>query len=118
MKRGKVPKAEGALSLLVEHRKAPLSPAVSFRRSAGQANAAIRRCRSIHNYARSHVVNPTEPVPPDDDPADPAPQRPREPDAADCCGEGCVRCVYDVYEDKLERYQRVLAAWRTRHPPS
>jgi hypothetical protein len=47
---------------------------------------------------------------------DPPPQRPSEPDAADCCGEGCVRCVYDVYEDALERYEEALAAWRARHP--
>ncbi|HEY8587200.1 MAG TPA: oxidoreductase-like domain-containing protein [Rhodanobacter sp.] len=47
---------------------------------------------------------------------DPPPRRPAEPDAADCCGEGCVRCVYDVYEDALERYEEALAAWRDRHP--
>lgn len=63
-------------------------------------------------------MNPNEPVPPEGDPADPAPRRPPEPDAADCCGEGCVRCAYDVYEDALERYQRALDAWRARHPQS
>ncbi|MEO7053319.1 MAG: oxidoreductase-like domain-containing protein [Rhodanobacter sp.] len=63
-------------------------------------------------------MNPNQPEPPDDDPADPAPRRPPEPDAADCCGEGCLRCVHDVYEDALARYQRVLEAWRIRHPPA
>jgi hypothetical protein len=47
---------------------------------------------------------------------DPRPQRPPEPDPADCCGGGCVRCIYDVHEDALERYERALAAWRARHP--
>jgi hypothetical protein len=47
---------------------------------------------------------------------DPQPLRPIEPDAADCCGEGCARCVFDVYEEALERYEVALAAWRTRHP--
>jgi len=46
--------------------------------------------------------------------SDPEPVRPTEPDAADCCGEGCIRCVYDRYDEALERYQLVLAAWRER----
>lgn len=46
---------------------------------------------------------------------DPPPLRPAEPEAADCCGEGCARCVFDVYEEALERYEAALAAWRTRH---
>ncbi|MBA8885661.1 oxidoreductase-like domain-containing protein [Dokdonella fugitiva] len=47
---------------------------------------------------------------------DPRPQPPPDPDPADCCGGGCVRCIYDVHEDALERYARALAAWRERHP--
>ena len=46
---------------------------------------------------------------------DPPPVRPAEPDAADCCGEGCVRCVYDRYDEALERYQLALAKWQARH---
>jgi hypothetical protein len=45
---------------------------------------------------------------------DPAPQPPLEPDAADCCGEGCVNCIFDVYDAALERYRRDLAAWQAR----
>jgi hypothetical protein len=48
--------------------------------------------------------------------ADPKPLPPDKPDPGDCCGGGCVRCVYDVYEDALERHQAELAAWRARHP--
>jgi hypothetical protein len=51
-----------------------------------------------------------------DDARDLPPRRPVEPDAADCCGEGCVRCVFDVYEEALERYTAALEAWRLRHP--
>jgi hypothetical protein len=47
-------------------------------------------------------------------PLDPAPVPPTEPDPADCCGEGCVRCVFDRYDEALERYQRALAAWQAR----
>lgn len=47
---------------------------------------------------------------------DPRPQPPVEPDPADCCGGGCVRCIYDVHEDALARYERALARWRERHP--
>lgn len=49
-------------------------------------------------------------------PLDPMPVRPPEPDAADCCGEGCIRCVFDRYDEVLERYQTALAAWRDRQP--
>lgn len=61
------------------------------------------------------AVSCTEPATPAPDSADPAPVRPVEPDAADCCGEGCTRCVYDVYEDALERYRAALAAWQELH---
>ncbi|WP_132143918.1 oxidoreductase-like domain-containing protein [Luteibacter rhizovicinus] len=46
---------------------------------------------------------------------DPEPQPPPEPDAEECCGEGCVRCVYDVYDEAMERYRERLAAWKSRH---
>jgi hypothetical protein len=57
------------------------------------------------------TVNP-DPIP------DPPPRKPVEPDAEDCCGEGCVRCIYDIYDEKLERYREALAAWQARHPDS
>ncbi|TPG50124.1 hypothetical protein EAH75_01085 [Rhodanobacter glycinis] len=67
--------------------------------------------------ADRNAVSPTDPASPVHNPADdPPPRHPAEPGAADCCGEGCVRCVYDLYEDALERYQAELAAWRARHP--
>lgn len=68
-------------------------------------------------HVRSDAMIPSEPEPPDDDPADPMPQRPPEPDATDCCGEGCVRCVYDVHDEALERYEQALAAWLARRRP-
>ncbi|MEZ5462235.1 oxidoreductase-like domain-containing protein [Dokdonella sp.] len=41
----------------------------------------------------------------------PEPQRPVEPDPLDCCGSGCVRCVFDLYDDAMQRYREELAAW-------
>ncbi|HET6546201.1 MAG TPA: oxidoreductase-like domain-containing protein [Rhodanobacteraceae bacterium] len=49
-------------------------------------------------------------------PDDPPPRRPQDPDPADCCGEGCVRCIFDVHDEAMERYETALAAWRERHP--
>jgi hypothetical protein len=50
-------------------------------------------------------------VPADDDAA---PLPPTRPSADDCCQGGCARCVYDLYEDALERYRADLAAWHAR----
>jgi hypothetical protein len=47
---------------------------------------------------------------------DPKPLPPAEPDPEDCCGEGCVHCIYDVYDEAMERYRLALAAWEGRHP--
>ena len=47
---------------------------------------------------------------------DPRPVPPRAPEPGDCCGSGCAVCVYDLYNDALERYEEQLAAWLERHP--
>ncbi|BDU22394.1 hypothetical protein DYGSA30_38510 [Dyella sp. GSA-30] len=47
---------------------------------------------------------------------DPPPKPPVEPDAGDCCGEGCVPCIFDIYETALQRYRDELAQWQLRHP--
>ncbi|KAL8047333.1 hypothetical protein ABFX02_08G234000 [Erythranthe guttata] len=35
---------------------------------------------------------------------------PEKPLAGDCCGSGCVRCVWDVYYDELEEYNKLYKA--------
>lgn len=45
------------------------------------------------------------------------PQPPEKPLPADCCGGGCLHCVYDLYDEALERYQRALANWEARCRP-
>jgi hypothetical protein len=47
---------------------------------------------------------------------DPRPRPPQEPDAEECCGEGCVPCVMDRYDEAVARYRAALAAWQARHP--
>jgi len=44
------------------------------------------------------------------------PTPPVEPEALDCCGEGCVRCVFDVYDEALQRYRSAMAVWNARQP--
>jgi hypothetical protein len=40
-------------------------------------------------------------------PAEPElPPKPVPPEPGDCCGGGCARCVFDVYDEMLERWQR------------
>ncbi|GJU79417.1 oxidoreductase-like protein [Tanacetum coccineum] len=36
------------------------------------------------------------------------PEPPEKPLAGDCCGSGCVRCVWDVYYDELEEYNKIV----------
>ncbi|KAF5735987.1 hypothetical protein HS088_TW14G00117 [Tripterygium wilfordii] len=35
------------------------------------------------------------------------PPPPEKPLPGDCCGSGCVRCVWDVYYDELEEYNKL-----------
>ncbi|MBC8750078.1 MULTISPECIES: oxidoreductase-like domain-containing protein [Paraburkholderia] len=45
---------------------------------------------------------------------DPPPQPPARPDLDDCCHSGCTQCVFDLYDEALERYELALAAWHKR----
>ncbi|MFL9962912.1 oxidoreductase-like domain-containing protein [Paraburkholderia sediminicola] len=47
---------------------------------------------------------------------DPPPQPPAQPDLDDCCHSGCNPCVFDLYDEALERYRTALAEWQARHP--
>ena len=55
-------------------------------------------------------------TPPASPPHDPPPPPPAEPDPEACCGEGCVHCVYDAYDEAVAAYRQALAAWQARHP--
>jgi hypothetical protein len=37
----------------------------------------------------------------------PPPPPPEKPEPGDCCGSGCVRCVWDVYYEELEEYDKL-----------
>jgi len=45
---------------------------------------------------------------------DPRPVAPVRPRSEDCCKSSCDLCVFDVYNDALERYQADLRAWEAR----
>ena len=45
---------------------------------------------------------------------DGVPPRPVPPRPDQCCGSGCPRCVYDLYDEALAEWDRVVAA---RAPP-
>jgi hypothetical protein len=40
------------------------------------------------------------------------PPRPEPPDPRDCCGSGCVRCIFDQYDDALAEWERTVARLR------
>ncbi|KAG0447227.1 hypothetical protein HPP92_028412 [Vanilla planifolia] len=42
-------------------------------------------------------------------PSDPClPQPPEKPEPGDCCGNGCFPCVWDLYYEELEAYNKHL----------
>jgi hypothetical protein len=45
---------------------------------------------------------------------DPVPQPPPQPALEDCCRSGCVPCVFDLYDEAMERYRTELKAWEAR----
>jgi len=45
---------------------------------------------------------------------DPRPAPPTPPDPEDCCRSGCAVCVFDLYDEAVERYQAALAEWLAR----
>ena len=46
--------------------------------------------------------------------ADPRPAPPPRPDPDDCCRSACYPCIFDAYEDALDRYRAELQAWEAR----
>lgn len=47
---------------------------------------------------------------------DPMPEPPSPHDYDACCGSGCDPCIFDLYDQAVERYRKALDAWRARHP--
>jgi Oxidoreductase-like protein, N-terminal len=47
--------------------------------------------------------------------APPAPIPPVQPGLDDCCRSGCTPCVFDLYEEAMERYRIELAKWTARY---
>lgn len=47
------------------------------------------------------------------------PPRPQPPDPSECCNNSCDPCVFEVWEDAVDRWEarceRILARWRERH---
>ena len=71
-----------------------------------ESSRRIERCEDWSNVELVATLDET----------DPRPQPPARPHAMDCCGGGCCPCVFDLYEQELERYQAALGEWSRRHP--
>lgn len=47
---------------------------------------------------------------------DPKPEPPSPGDYDACCGSGCDPCIFDLYDQAVDRYRKALQAWHERHP--
>jgi hypothetical protein len=47
--------------------------------------------------------------------SDSPPVLPVRPDNGECCQGGCARCIFDWYDEAMERYETELREWRARH---
>ena len=45
---------------------------------------------------------------------DPEPVPPVQPGLDECCRSGCVPCVFDLYEDAMDRYRELHQRWQAR----
>lgn len=45
----------------------------------------------------------------------PRPVPPIQPDIDDCCNSGCNPCIFDLYQDALERYRADLKIWEEKN---
>jgi hypothetical protein len=45
---------------------------------------------------------------------DPRPVPPARPSREDCCRSSCDPCIFDVYDEALDRYRSALRAWEER----
>ena len=45
---------------------------------------------------------------------DPMPEEPESPNSEECCMSGCRVCVYDLYEQNVEKYEKELVKWKAR----
>ncbi|GKV41531.1 hypothetical protein SLEP1_g49046 [Rubroshorea leprosula] len=66
-----------------------------------QLHQSTKKEREEEKQEKEESVNRSSPPPP----APPPP--PEKPEPGDCCGSGCVRCVWDVYYDELEAYNKL-----------
>ena len=97
-----------------ESRLAPGSPAT------GSAGAAATMRLSRYNRARLVALmldvdsnrSSIQVMPPQDN--DPRPMPPVRPSREDCCKGSCDPCIFDVYDDALDRYRSDLQAWEER----
>ena len=45
---------------------------------------------------------------------DPRPLPPERPSNEDCCQSGCSPCIFDLYDEEVDRWRTALAAWQAR----
>ncbi|GAB4848506.1 hypothetical protein Ancab_003213 [Ancistrocladus abbreviatus] len=69
--------------------------------------SSVEEMAEIEEVAMKREKQPLQPDIAERQPRKDLPPPPEKPEPGDCCGSGCVRCVWDIYYEELDAYDKL-----------